>query len=85
MAITKTWVTFCLAIILVYSLSNHNVLTSGAEMEKVQHKYTFCAKSLCTDSYSPRMCFVDCVSKGFLTGDCITPPNSPLRCCCANE
>ncbi|CAF1936040.1 unnamed protein product [Brassica oleracea] len=98
MANTQKLVIFSLVVILAALMFNTNILVSGitnkyriccvglcrhsGEHEK-KIKYTYCAKTLCTDSYLPHMCFFDCTTKGFQTGTCIVPsPNTPLRCCC---
>ncbi|CAF1924732.1 unnamed protein product [Brassica oleracea] len=79
MTITKTLVTLFLVVALTASLFNSNILASDVE----KTKYTFCAKSLCTDSYTLYMCMTDCAEKGYSMGACIVPsPNAPLRCCC---
>uniref|UniRef100_A0A0D3C930 Defensin-like domain-containing protein n=1 Tax=Brassica oleracea var. oleracea TaxID=109376 RepID=A0A0D3C930_BRAOL len=82
MAKTQNLVIFSLVVILAATMFNTNILVSGVEHEN-KIKYTYCAKTLCSDSYLPHMCFFDCTTKGFETGTCIVPtPNTPLRCCC---
>ncbi|CAN7019949.1 unnamed protein product [Brassica rapa subsp. trilocularis] len=97
MAKTQNLVIFSLVVILAATIFNTNILVSGiinkyricfvwvcvgVEQEN-KIKYTYCAKTLCSDSYLPHMCFFYCTTKGFETGTCIVPtPNTPLRCCC---
>ncbi|CAN7051223.1 unnamed protein product [Brassica oleracea var. botrytis] len=66
MANTQKLVIFSLVVILAALMFNTNILVSGGEHEK-KIKYTYCAKTLCTDSYLPHMCFFDCTTKGFQT------------------
>ncbi|XP_010492971.1 PREDICTED: defensin-like protein 49 [Camelina sativa] len=81
MGITKALVIFFHIVILAVSLSNHVVLTSGAEIEKFtyDHCYHLCVQG----EYGSRECFVDCTEKGFYKGDCVSrTPTDPIRCCC---
>ncbi|KAL0718117.1 hypothetical protein Bca4012_067439 [Brassica carinata] len=83
MGITKTLITCLFVVMLAVSLFNHNVLTSGAE---IQISYDHC-DTLCSDSYGWFECQHDCFADGYSGfGICASrSPKEPKRCCCQNR
>ncbi|RID43594.1 hypothetical protein BRARA_I00445 [Brassica rapa] len=85
MGITKAPVQCLFVVILAVLLSNHNVLTSGAEIQK--SSYDQCTSTLCSNSYTWFQCRRDCFAAGYTgRGDCASRShNEPKRCCCRNK
>ncbi|CAH2038396.1 unnamed protein product [Thlaspi arvense] len=81
MGITKALMTCLLVVVLTVSLFNHNVLTSGAEIEKISFDH---CNNLCTDTYGWFECQNDCGEAGYAGwGECASrSPKEPKRCCC---
>ncbi|KAF8099385.1 hypothetical protein N665_0245s0062 [Sinapis alba] len=85
MDITKALVKCFFVVILAVSLSKHNVLTSGVEIQKFS--YDHCTSTLCSNSYAWFQCRRDCFAAGYTgRGDCASrSPKEPKRCCCQNK
>ncbi|KAL0746683.1 hypothetical protein YC2023_113388 [Brassica napus] len=84
MGTTKTLTKCLFVVMLAVSLSNHNVLTSGAEIQKFSYDH---CDTLCSDSYGWFECQHDCFAAGYSGfGSCASrSPEEPKRCCCQNR
>ncbi|CAN6878002.1 hypothetical protein Bca4012_070207 [Brassica carinata] len=80
MGSTKTLMTCLLVVTLAVSLSNLNVLVSGAE-KKISYEH---CNALCSPTYDGwSECQNDCAEKGYYYGACASPsPKLPKKCCC---